>query len=119
MQLLGERTDDEAFRPQWLATGLRGMLRASRAKDVVLDIDFALAPNEVVRIHVEGGRLNAVVQPEGPPDVVVHGELSLLAELADGTVLVGDALADGRLSFEGADDDIRAFQRLFPQPVAP
>jgi len=119
MQLLGERGEDEAFRPQWLATGLRGMLRPSRAKDVVLDIDFALAPTEVVRIHVENGRLVAVAEPDGTADVVVHGELELLAELADGTVRVEDALADGRLAFEGADDVIRAFQRLFPQPVAP
>jgi DNA-binding HxlR family transcriptional regulator len=118
MQLLGERGEDEEFRPQWLATGLRGLLRPSWAKDVVLEIDFALAPDEVVRIHVEGGRLDAVAEPDGAPDVVVHGELELLADLADGSVRVEDALADGRLAFEGGDDDIRAFQRLFPQPVS-
>jgi len=84
----------------------------------VLDIDFALDPSEIVRIHVEDGHLAAVAGPDGAADVVVHGALELLAELADGTVRVEDALADGRLAFEGADDDIRAFQRLFPQPVA-
>lgn len=29
------------------------------------------------------------------------------------------AVADGSLAFDGADDDIRAFRQLFPQPVAP
>jgi DNA-binding HxlR family transcriptional regulator len=120
MSLLGTRAEDEAFRPQWLATGLRGMLRPSRAKDVVLDIDFELSPNDVVRIHVENGRLGAITAPEIAADVIVRGDLATLAALADGSVVVGDALADGRLEFTGSDDAIRTFQRLFPQvPSAP
>jgi DNA-binding HxlR family transcriptional regulator len=115
MQLLGERGEDEAFRPQWLATGLRGMLRPSRAKDVLLDVDFELEPAQVVRIHIEDGRLSAVARPEVDANVRVHADLTTLAELADGTTRVADALADGRLVFEGDDDAIRAFQRLFPQ----
>ena len=119
MQLLGERDDDETFRPQWLATGLRGMLRPSRAKDVTLDVDFDLRSGELVRIHVEGGRLRAVTEPTTThADVVVHSDLPTLAALADGSVRVEDALADGRLVMEGDDDAVRTYARLFPQPRA-
>ena len=116
MQLLGEKDDDEAFRPQWLATGLRGMFRPSRAKDITLDVDFELGSGAPVRIHVEHGRLRAEPEASSPADVVVRSDLPTLAALADGTVPVDDALADGRLVMEGDDVAVRTFQRLFPQP---
>jgi DNA-binding HxlR family transcriptional regulator len=121
MQLLGERDDDESFRPQWLATGLRGMLRPSRAKEVTLDVDFDLGSGAPVRIHVEDGRLRAEPDASGPPDVVVRSDLPTLAALADGSVPVDDALADGRLVLDGDADAVRTYRRLFPQPqpVAP
>ena len=117
MQLLGEREDDETFRPHWLATGLRGMLRPSRAKDVTLDVDFDLRSGELVRIHVEGGRLHAITEPtSSPADVIVHSDMPTLSALADGSVRVEDALADGRLVMEGDDEDVQTYARLFPQP---
>jgi DNA-binding HxlR family transcriptional regulator len=118
MELLGERDEDEAFRPQWLATGLRGMLRPSRAKDVTLDVDFELGSGEPVRIHVEDGRLRAEPDASAPPDVVVRSTLVTLAALADGSLPVPDALADGRLVLEGDDEKVRTYQRLFPQSTA-
>jgi DNA-binding MarR family transcriptional regulator len=103
MQLLGTR-EDEAFRPQWLATGLRGMLRPSRAKDVTLDVDFDLGSGDPVRIHVEDGKLAVVSEPDAPADLVVGAELGN-----------HPALADGRLVLEGSDETIQTYQRLFPQ----
>lgn len=117
MQLLGTKEDDEAFRPQWLATGLRGMLRPSRAKDVTLDVDFELGSGDRVRIHVEDGRLHAVNEWSTSPDVLVRSDLETLAALAEGSLRVDDALADGRLVLEGDDEAVRKYQRLFPQPT--
>jgi DNA-binding HxlR family transcriptional regulator len=109
MQLLGTKEEDEAFRPQWLATGLRGMLRPSRAKDVTLDIDFELGSGAPVRIHVEDGRLRTVADASNAPDLLVRSDLPTLAALADGSLPVDDAL-------EGEDDKVQTYQRLFPQP---
>lgn len=116
MELLGEKDDDEEFRPQWLATGLRGMLRPSRAKDVTLDVDFELGSGSTVRIHIENGRLLADPDPSRSADVVVRSALSILAALADGSLPVDDALADGRLTLVGDADAVRTYRRLFPQP---
>jgi DNA-binding HxlR family transcriptional regulator/putative sterol carrier protein len=118
MQLLGERTEDEAFRPHWIASGLRALLRPDRARDVRLDIDFVLGASERVRIRVDGGRLASVPEPDREPDLVVHAEVSTLAALADGSARAGDAIADGRLELDGGSEAIRAYGRLFPQPAA-
>jgi DNA-binding HxlR family transcriptional regulator/putative sterol carrier protein len=118
MSLLGARGEDEAFRPQWLATGLRGMLRPSRAKDVDLSVDFDLGSGDPVRIRVHDGRIDAVAEPDGRADLVVRGDLETLAELADGSLAVADALRDGLLVLEGTEESVRLYQRLFPQPRA-
>ena len=118
MQLLGERTEEEEFRPHWIASGLRALLRPDRARDVALDIDFELGAGDVVRIRVDGGRLASVPEPEGKPDLVVRADVGTLAALADGSVRARDAIADGRLELDGGRDAIRAYSRLFPQPAA-
>jgi DNA-binding HxlR family transcriptional regulator/putative sterol carrier protein len=117
MQLLGERTASDAFRPHWITTALRGMLRPDRAKDVTLDIDFELGAGEDVRIRVDRGALHSVLEPDAPADLAVRADLTTLVALADGTVPAKDALADGRLVLAGDDDAIQLFTRLFPQPV--
>lgn len=117
MQLLGERAENEAFRPHWIATGLRALLRPDRARDVTLDVDFVLGAGEVVRIRVDGGRLATVPDPAGEPDLVVRADASTLAALADGSVGAHDAIVNGRLELEGGRDAIRAYSRLFPQPA--
>jgi DNA-binding HxlR family transcriptional regulator len=117
-QLLGPKTPDLEFRPHWLVLGLKGMLRPNRAADVRLDLDFDIGSDEVIRVHVEDGRLSHVVDPATPPDVVVHGDLTVLTAIADGTVRIPDAAADGRFAMEGDADAIASFQRLFPQPRA-
>jgi DNA-binding HxlR family transcriptional regulator len=119
LQLLGSRADGEEFRPQWLATGLRGMLRPSRANDITLDVDFDMGAGAPVRIHIAGGRLAAVAEPESPADLVVRAELATLAALADGSLPAAAALADGSLVLDGDDDVVRTYQRLFPQPAVP
>jgi DNA-binding HxlR family transcriptional regulator len=115
-QLLGPKTDDEAFRPHWLVLGLRGMLRADRAKDVAIDIDFELGSGAPVRVHVADGALRYDAEPATAADVVVHADLKTLSSIADGSLPVAAALEDGRFAMDGEADDILAFQRLFPQP---
>lgn len=115
-QLLGPKSDTDEFRPHWLVIGLRGMLRADRAADVTLDVEFDLLSGEAVRVHVDDGRLTYVAEPTTVPQVVVHADLSTLSAVADGTLPVTAASADGRFAIEGESDAILAFQRLFPQP---
>lgn len=117
-QLLGPKADDEEFRPHWLVLGLRGLLRADRAADVTLDVDFDLRSGDAVRVRVDGGRLVYVADPTTPPQVVVHADLSTLAAVADGSLPVAAATADGRFAIEGDGSAVLAFQRLFPQPRA-
>ena len=115
-QLLGPKTDDEAFRPHWLVLGLRGMLRADRAADVTLDVDFDLLSGDRVRVRVDGGRLVYVAEPTTPAQVLVHADLSTLSAVADGSLPVAAATEDGRFAIEGDADAVLSFQRLFPQP---
>lgn len=116
--LLGPKTDDEAFRPHWLVLGLRGMLRADRAADVSLDVDFDLLSGDIVRVRVDGGRLTHVPAPETDASVLVHADLPTLSAIADGSLPVATATADGRFAIDGDADAVAAFQRLFPQPRA-
>jgi DNA-binding HxlR family transcriptional regulator len=116
MQLLGTRTEDEEFRPHWLATGLRGLLRADRARDVKLDIDFELGAGEVVRIRVADGRLRHIAEPDRAPDLEVRADMPTLAALADGSLDAREASTTGRMELVGEDDAIALYGRLFPQP---
>ena len=118
MQLLGERPEDETFRPHWLAIGLRALMRPDAAQNVSLDIDFALGDAGVIRIRIDGGTLVSVPDPEAEPDLVVRADIGTLAGLAGGSVRPRDALADGRLQLDGARDAIRAYSQLFAQPAA-
>lgn len=113
MQLLGERDEDQAFRPHWLATGLRGLLRPDRARDVTLEIDFDLGQGEIVRVRVADGDVRHVPDPEGEPALVVRAAISTLSAVADGTVPVRDAIDDGRFELVGDDDAVRLYTRLF------
>lgn len=117
MKLLRDRADDEAFRPPWLAMALRGLLRTDVAADADLDIEFALGREGVVRIRVEHGALRYVPDAVDDADVTIRAELGTLAELADGSLAVRDAMADGRLEVSGSRDAIRTYGHLFPQPV--
>lgn len=117
MQLLGERPEDEAYRPHWLATGLRALMRPDPSHDATLAIDFDLGVLGVMRIRVDGATLASVPEPQGEADLVVRADIGTLAALAAGSVRARDAIADGRLELDGGREAIRAFSRLFPQPA--
>lgn len=117
MQLLGPPDATETFRPQWLATALRALLRRDRAAGVELDVDFVLDPDEVLRVRIEGGDLRSIADPSTPADVTVVADLGTLAELASGALLARDALASGQLDISGEREAIRTYARLFPPPV--
>lgn len=114
-KLLGPKTDDEAFRPHWLVLGLRGMLRADRAADVAVDVDFDLLSGDTVRVRVDDGKLAHVAEPDSAAEVIVHADLSTLSAIADGTLPIAAATADGRFAIEGEASAVAAFQRLFTQ----
>lgn len=115
-QLLGPMTDAMTFRPHWLAFGLRGMLRADRAADVRLEVDFEVELEDPVRVRVDRGALTYDAQPTADPDIVVRSDLSTLSSIANGSLPIVDAAAAGRFAIEGEPDAVAAFQRLFPQP---
>lgn len=116
MQSLGDPTDEEAFRPHWLALGLRSMLRTDPTTDIRLEVDFDLG-SERVRIHIADGELAAIREPDSPPDVLVHAELGTLAALADGSIRAREAMAKGLLRLEGSRAALRTYVRLFSQPA--
>ena len=115
MRLVGPRSDEEAFRPHWLAVGLRGMLRFDGAADVELDVEFDLGSGETVRVRIDRGTLSYVEEPDRKPDVVVHGDLPTLAAIADGSLPARDAIGAGQLRIEGTRGAIREYGRLFPR----
>lgn len=113
MQLLGERGPDDEFRPHWLASGLRALLRADEADGVELDIEYHLDDDEIVHIRVEDRSLRYVPDPTVEPDLVVHASLGTLADLGDGSLRAADAIADGRLVLDGPREVVRTYARLF------
>ena len=114
-QLLGPKSTHDAFRPHWLALGLRPFLRNEEAADVVLDVDFDLDTG-TVRVRIEDGDLATIAEPNGEADVVIHADLGTLSGIANGTIDTRSAIADGSFSMEGSRDAVRTYRRLF-RPV--
>src|SRR4051812_2485710 len=112
--LLSDRTNAEAFRPHWLALGLRSMLGTDPPADINLEVDFDVG-SETVRIHIADGKLAAIRDPHSPADVIVRAELGTLAALVDSSLAVPAAMADGRLRLEGSRAALRTYARLFSQ----
>src|SRR2546421_4586766 len=84
-RLLGPKSKGEAFRPHWLALGVRPFLRKDEAADVVLDLDFDLDV-ATVRVRIDHGRLLTIDFPEPEPDVVIHTDLGTLSGIGKGTI---------------------------------
>jgi DNA-binding HxlR family transcriptional regulator len=111
IRLLGPR-GDEAFRPHWLALGLRAMLAPGRTDEVELDVEFDLGGGESVYLRIDRG-VTHVERPERDPDVVVHGDPSTLVAIADGSLPAPEALQTGRLRVDGSPEAVRVYARLF------
>ncbi|KUI30711.1 helix-turn-helix domain-containing protein [Mycobacterium sp. GA-2829] len=109
--LLFTRTPSDLVRPEWLARAVRAYVRSDRT-----------GPDLVVRLAtpqggatVSIGQRVEVVDDDVPPDVVLTGEVDVLAAATDPT-RVDELVSAGRLHIAGDPEAIRQLPEIFTPP---
>lgn len=109
--LLFTRTPSDLVRPEWLARAVRAYVRSDRT-----------GPDLVVRLAtpqggatVSIGQRVEVVDDDVPPDVVLTGEVDVLAAATDPT-RVDELVSAGRLHIAGDPEAIRQLPEVFTPP---
>jgi hypothetical protein len=107
-----ERRKDEAFRIQWLAFPLRMMFRPERAHGENLVVQFETG-GEVMHVRVSDGDIATEPGPAESPDVVVAGDIAVLALAARDRSAGKEAAAKGKLRVTGSKEAIRRYAEIF------
>ena len=102
-ELLGEPTDDDVFRAEWLALSLRTRFRPERAEGVELIVAFAVGETTItaeIRDRTLVTHTGPTAGPDVPPDVVVAGDPGAMLAAARGEP------TGARLTVTGASDAV-------------
>lgn len=110
--LLFTRSPSHLVRPEWLARAVRAYVRDDRTGP---DLVLRLATPQGGATLLIGGTKVEVVDDEVVPDVVLTGEVDVLAAATDPTC-VDELVSAGRLHIAGAPDAIRQLGEVFIPP---
>lgn len=111
--LLFTRTPSDLVRPEWLARAVRAYVRADRTgPDLVLRL---ATPQGGATVSI--GQQVEVVDDDVPPDVVLTGEVDVLAAATD-PARVDELVSAGRLHIAGDPEAIRQLPEMFTPPRA-
>jgi putative sterol carrier protein len=105
MQLLGDRTDDDAFRSQWFAIPLSTMFRPDRAAGMTLTVQFDTGDGTLHALVLDGD-LRVLPGAADSADVVVRAEVDTLAAVVREPASAAAAMAAGRLTATGRRDAV-------------
>lgn len=112
--LLFTRTPSDLVRPEWLARAVRAYVRADRTgPDLVLRL---ATPQGGATVSI-GRQQVEVVDDDVPPDVVLTGEVDVLAAATD-PARVDELVSAGRLHIAGDPEAIRQLPEMFTPPRA-
>ena len=106
-----DKSTVDAVRPRWGFLAAEARLRAERAGDVDEDYEFHV-DDEVFRIEVRDGRVQAAAGRAGRASVVATADAVTLVRLGAGQMSVDDALAAGELTISGPSDAVHRCRRL-------
>jgi DNA-binding HxlR family transcriptional regulator len=108
-RLVEKRDPDDAVRPRWLATAVRGLVQAERAG---VDLTLALrTPDGDTVIRITDAEVRTV-DPTVAADVTLTGAVGDLAAALDPD-RVAALVADGRVVVEGGRAQLRQLAALF------
>ncbi|BCI54543.1 transcriptional regulator [Mycolicibacterium litorale] len=110
--LLTTRAPSDLVRPEWLARAVRAYVRDDRSgSDLVLRL---ATPQGGATVRIGSSRVD-VVDDDIAPDVVLTGEVDVLAAATDPR-RVDELVAAGRLHIAGAPDAVRRLGEVFAPP---
>jgi DNA-binding HxlR family transcriptional regulator len=105
LALLPDEADGLAFRPDWLATAVRFLLRPG-ALDVDLVVRFEVhGPDGSQTLQLRLGAAGAVIDPDGAPDVVLRGDPAALVTALRDPMRARVLAEEGRLTVTGCTAD--------------
>lgn len=110
--LLFTRTPTDLVRPEWLARAVRAYVRDDRTGP---DLVLRLATPQGGATILIGTRRVELVGDEVAPDVVLTGEVDVLAAATD-PARVEELAAAGRLHVAGAPEAVRQLAEVFTPP---
>lgn len=110
--LLFTRTPTDLVRPEWLARAVRAYVRDDRTGP---DLVLRLATPQGGATILIGTRRVELVGDEVAPDVVLTGEVDVLAAATD-PARVDELVAAGRLHVAGAPEAVRLLAEVFTPP---
>ncbi|MFG2055618.1 winged helix-turn-helix transcriptional regulator [Micromonospora sp. NPDC048930] len=114
---LGQRGEDEAFRPGWAVLGMQVTFDADAATGLRAVYEFRV-DDEVFHARVDDGMIESAHGPAQRPDVVVETTADVFAELlAAGWTGLAEALRDGTASVSGDEQAARRLRDLFRRPA--
>jgi DNA-binding HxlR family transcriptional regulator/putative sterol carrier protein len=112
MQLLGDRSSDEAFRSHWLATPLSTLFRPDKAAGANLAIQFD-TDEGTLHARIENRELQVRPGPADVADVLVRADIDTLTAVFREPATAVAAAAAGRLTVTGRADAVRRFATVF------
>jgi DNA-binding HxlR family transcriptional regulator len=109
-QLGPERTAAQRFKPEWSLAALARQLRSTfpGARSARASAIGARPATMAARVPESGATV-------APADAVVTTDSGTLAAIVAGRAPIADALADGRLTFEGDEETLVALASALPQ----
>lgn len=112
---LGERDEDDAFRPGWAVLGMQANFDPEAARDFRAVYEFRVA-GEVFHARIEDGTIEAVHAAAQRPDVVIEADAEAFRSLASGRLSLAEAVRTGAASVSGSRPAVRKLRSLFRWP---
>jgi DNA-binding HxlR family transcriptional regulator/putative sterol carrier protein len=113
---LGERREDEHFRPGWAVLGMQAIFDPEAARDVEAVFEFRVG-GDVFHIRVERGEIESVHGHAQRPDATIEAGEEAFLELAAGRLRLGDAVRAGAVSLAGDRAALRSLRSMFRWPA--
>jgi DNA-binding HxlR family transcriptional regulator/putative sterol carrier protein len=112
---LGDRHEDEVFRPGWAVLGMQASFHAEAARDVRAVYEFRV-DSEVWYAHIDRGTIEVAHGPAQRPDAVIETTADTFLELAAGRVSLTGATRAGVASVSGDREVVRKLPAIFGWP---
>ncbi|MGA9876434.1 MAG: helix-turn-helix domain-containing protein [Solirubrobacteraceae bacterium] len=114
---LPSTTDGKVFRARWLILAMEARFNPEAAAGVDESYQLQVDDEEPVHFTVEDGRGQARPGTASEPSVSVKADAETLLALANGTITIADATAEGA-RIEGTPDAIQRMLKILPAPAA-
>jgi DNA-binding HxlR family transcriptional regulator/putative sterol carrier protein len=102
LELLGDPSPRDSYRPAWLVNGLRAAFEPEAARGVRRSYRLTV-DDEVLDIRIDDGTIEVVPGPGAPVDVAMVTDSETLLGIGAGQLTADEAIAKGRVVIEEGD----------------